>query len=50
VDVTLKQGWNAVLAKVVNGRADHGLYLRFAGEGLRVSRVPADDKLPGAGK
>jgi putative membrane-bound dehydrogenase-like protein len=50
VDVALKQGWNAVLAKVVNGQADHGLYLRFVGEGLRVSRVPADDRLPGAGK
>jgi putative heme-binding domain-containing protein len=50
VAVTLKEGWNAVLAKVVNVDADHGLYLRFAGEGLRVARTPGDDKGPGAGK
>jgi putative membrane-bound dehydrogenase-like protein len=44
VTVTLKPGWNRVLVKVVNGTADHGLYLRFAGEGLRVSRLPVNDK------
>ncbi len=38
VPIELKEGWNAVLAKVVNGEG--GLYLRFAGEGLRVSRTP----------
>jgi putative membrane-bound dehydrogenase-like protein len=41
VAVQLKQGWNTVLAKVVNHQLDHGLYLRFAGaEGLRVARKP----------
>jgi putative membrane-bound dehydrogenase-like protein len=44
VSVTLKPGWNRVLVKVVNGTADYGLYLRFAGEGLRVSRLPVNDK------
>jgi putative membrane-bound dehydrogenase-like protein len=48
VDVRLKQGWNVVLVKVVNGEADHGLFLRFAGEGLRVARSPIEDKVPGA--
>lgn len=37
VEVTVSAGWNVVLAKVTNGVATHGLYLRFAGEGLRVS-------------
>jgi putative membrane-bound dehydrogenase-like protein len=40
ITVELKEGWNAVLAKVVGSSADHGLYLRFTGEGLRVARVP----------
>ena len=36
VEVELNAGWNVVLAKVTNSTATHGLYLRFAGEGLRV--------------
>jgi quinoprotein glucose dehydrogenase len=40
VEVTLQEGWNPVLAKVVNLTSDHGLYLRFDGQGLRVSRTP----------
>jgi putative membrane-bound dehydrogenase-like protein len=44
VTVTLKPGWNRVLVKVVKGAGDYGLYLRFAGEGLRVSRLPVNDK------
>ncbi len=37
-DVELKAGWNAVLAKVTNSTAAHGLYLRCSGgDGLRVS-------------
>ena len=43
VPVTLKAGWNAVLVKVA-AEKDHGLYLRFAGEGLRVSSNPVDEK------
>jgi putative heme-binding domain-containing protein len=50
VEVDLKEGWNVVLAKVVNLDGDHGLYLRFRGEGLRVSRTQSNDKLPGAAK
>jgi quinoprotein glucose dehydrogenase len=41
VTVRLEEGWNAILAKVVGGEKDHGLYLRFVGEGLRVSRNQA---------
>ena len=44
VTVTLKPGWNKVLVKVVNGAADYGLYLRFVGDGLRMSRLPVNDK------
>jgi putative heme-binding domain-containing protein len=44
VAVTLKPGWTPVLAKVVNAKLDHGLYLRFAGEGLRVARTPHEVK------
>jgi hypothetical protein len=47
VPVHLDAGWNKVLVKVVNGEADHGLYLRFVGEGLRVARTPVEEK-PGA--
>ena len=47
VSVHLEPGWNRVLVKVVNVDADHGLYLRFVGEGLRVARTPVEDK-PGA--
>ncbi len=44
VPVALKPGWSPVLAKVVSGKADQGLYLRFAGEGLRVARAPHEVK------
>jgi putative membrane-bound dehydrogenase-like protein len=44
VAVTLQQGWNPVLVKVVNDTGDHGLYLRFVGEGLRVARQPFEVK------
>jgi hypothetical protein len=44
VTVTLKPGWNKVLVKVVNGSGDYGLYLRFTGEDLRVSRLPVTEK------
>jgi putative membrane-bound dehydrogenase-like protein len=38
VTITLKEGWNTVLVRVVNVALDHGLYLRFTdGEGLRVA-------------
>ncbi len=40
VEVSLRTGWNAVLARVVNVNADHGLYLRFVGEGVRVLLQP----------
>jgi putative membrane-bound dehydrogenase-like protein len=40
VRVKLKKGWNAVLARVANLTHEHGLYLRFAGDGLRVTRSP----------
>jgi putative heme-binding domain-containing protein len=40
VTIDLKEGWNPVLAKMVGSSADRGLYLRFAGEGLRVARTP----------
>lgn len=37
-DVELPEGWSPVLAKVVNGVATHGLFLRFSGgEGVRIS-------------
>jgi putative membrane-bound dehydrogenase-like protein len=44
VTVALEEGWNPVLVKVVNGAADHGLYLRFVGDGLRVARKPFEVK------
>jgi putative membrane-bound dehydrogenase-like protein len=44
VTVALKEGWNRVLVKVVNGTDDHGLYLRFVGDGLRVARTPFEVK------
>ena len=44
VALTLKPGWTPVLAKVVNDKLDHGLYLRFVGEGLRVARTPHEVK------
>jgi hypothetical protein len=44
VAVSLKSGWTPVLAKVVNDKHDHGLYLRFTGEGLHVSRTPHEVK------
>jgi hypothetical protein len=44
VAVTLKPGWVPVLAKVVSGKADPGLHLRFTGEGLRVARTPHEVK------
>jgi putative heme-binding domain-containing protein len=44
VAVTLKPGWNKVLVKVVNASGDYGLYLRFQGDGLRMSRLPVIDK------
>ena len=50
VALTLQTGWNAVLVKVVNVEKDHGLYLRFVGEGLRVSSNPGDEKVFGPGK
>ena len=46
IKVRLEEGWNVILAKVAAGDKEHGLYLRFAGEGLRVSRHPIDDSLP----
>jgi hypothetical protein len=39
VVVELRQGWNAVLAKVGNVEKGHGLYLRLVGEGLRSART-----------
>jgi hypothetical protein len=44
VTVPLGQGWNTVLVKVVNVKGEHGLYLRFNGDGLRVSRTQTADK------
>jgi putative heme-binding domain-containing protein len=44
VALTLKPGWTPVLAKVVNDKHDHGLYLRFVGEGLQVARTPHEVK------
>jgi hypothetical protein len=35
VSIDLKEGRNVVVVKVVNRLAAHGLYLRFAGEGLK---------------
>jgi putative membrane-bound dehydrogenase-like protein len=41
VSVTLKEGWNRVLAKVVNDHGGHGLFLRFGGgSGLRLALKP----------
>lgn len=40
VEVSLRAGWNPVLARVFNGRAGTGLYLRLVGEGLRVAPRP----------
>jgi hypothetical protein len=47
VPVRLQEGWNTVLVKVTSRDAGHALYLRFAGEGLRLSRNPVEDRLPG---
>jgi putative membrane-bound dehydrogenase-like protein len=42
VPVTLKEGWNSVLIKVVSDGPDHELYVRFAGgQGVRVARDAA---------
>jgi putative heme-binding domain-containing protein len=46
VSVSLNQGWNTVLLKVVNVKGEHGVYLRFNGDGLRVSRTQSVDKTP----
>jgi quinoprotein glucose dehydrogenase len=47
VAVMLEQGWNVILVKVgVKQDKDQGVYLRFVGEGLRISRNPVEDKLP----
>jgi putative heme-binding domain-containing protein len=44
LDITLQEGWNKVLIKVVSETADQRLYLRVAGgEGLRVSAKPDDN-------
>jgi putative membrane-bound dehydrogenase-like protein len=41
VEVSLKEGWNTVLVKIVNAEGDNGLYLRFSGRsGIRVARKP----------
>ncbi len=48
VPISLKMGWNPVLTKVVHGT--QGVYMRFVGNGLRVSRAASDEKLPGPGK
>ncbi len=37
VVVGMAKGWNQVLIRVDNGVVDHGLYLRFEGEGLRLA-------------
>ncbi len=37
VKVEVRTGWNPVLVKIVNGADAHGLYLRFSGEGIRIS-------------
>jgi putative membrane-bound dehydrogenase-like protein len=40
-EVSLKEGWNTVLVKIVNADGANGLYLRFSGSnGLRVARKP----------
>jgi putative heme-binding domain-containing protein len=44
VTVPMNYGWNTVLVKVVHVKGEHGLYLRFNGDGLRVSRMPTVDK------
>jgi putative membrane-bound dehydrogenase-like protein len=44
VAVALKAGWTPVLAKVVSDKQGQGLYLRFAGDGLRVARTPHEVK------
>jgi putative heme-binding domain-containing protein len=36
----LREGWNAVLVKVVNAGKSHRLALRFAGESLRTAPLP----------
>jgi hypothetical protein len=46
VDVELKEGWNTVLAKVVKTNSNQSLYLRFTGEGLRVSSQPNAAEVP----
>ena len=40
VEVPLQAGWNTVLARVAGATGEHGLYLRFSGEGLRVAVRP----------
>ncbi len=44
VAVSLKEGWNPVLVKVGSETGPHGLFLRFAGEGVRVARTPDEGK------
>jgi putative membrane-bound dehydrogenase-like protein len=39
VTVGLKEGWNKVLVKLTGDGTDGGVYLRFEGDGLRVSRT-----------
>ena len=39
VRIDLKAGWNLVVLKVVNRLDAHGLYLRFAGEGVKTSLI-----------
>ncbi|MGE3806288.1 MAG: PVC-type heme-binding CxxCH protein, partial [Gemmataceae bacterium] len=46
VDVDLKEGWNTVLAKVVKTTSNQSLYLRFAGDGLKVSAQPNAAEVP----
>jgi quinoprotein glucose dehydrogenase len=40
VNVTLKEGWNPVLVRVMSADPAQGVFLRFRGEGLRVAARP----------
>lgn len=42
VNVALQQGWNTVLLRIDNGAVDHGFYLRFVGEDLRLALRPSN--------
>ncbi len=46
VTVPLTPGWNTVLVKVAHGKGEHALYLRFNGDGLRVSCTQTAEKVP----